>query len=222
MRHSKKALALAALALLQLSDAAIIKVYDPRGGRDYEAMARAAETLRERYLTDSGEPEGKGLAGGIDGFGYRIVPGSLVTPDLSMAPGSSAFFWSSTSYKYQPGFSFKGGTTVFQSASAKAGGGEALGKKAPGSAPAYATALNSASIAGGSLTLRYSLEKPALVSLRVTSVSGKSVGKWSWREGSAGVHARSVDARLSQGVYLVSWSSGGVRRTTRIRYDGSR
>lgn len=221
MKHHITVLALGTLVAFQVSGAAIIKVYDLKGNRDYDAMALVAEALKERQLAPSGEPETE-LEGEAQGFGYRIVPGSRMTPGLSLVPGSSSYFWSSTSYTFEPGFSFKGGGAMFNTAGTKTAPEEALKKEAPGALPVtYATALTSARVSGGSLQLRYTLERPAKVSLRIVGIDGKVAGRWSWRD-DAGAYARSVDARLAHGVYLMHWSGDGVTRTTRLAYDGSR
>lgn len=216
MKHNIMVMALGTLIVLQAPEATIIKVYDLKGNRDYDAMAQVAETLKTQ-VSKTGEPE-KAFEGEMQGFGYRIVPGTRVTPDLSLVPGSSSYFWSSMHYEYTPEFSFKGGTAVFRSATTRA-----KLSKPPAETPpvSYTTSFNAVSGPDGSLTLRYSLAQPARVTMSVTSLDGKTVGRWLWHEGSAGHHVRSVNAGLARGAYFIHWSGDGVKRTQRIIQKGA-
>jgi hypothetical protein len=225
LRSARKLIlpAMAAMALLQAeSHAVIIKVFGPLESANFAEMRAVAEALRDQWHAGGAEAVQNGTSTGIHGFRYEVAEGPVVPLSLSMTPGTAAYFWSDEGFRYERGFSFKGGRTAFGKPPGVRTG---LGKK-EGTAKAegllWTTGLKTASVNGSQVLLNYSLAKAAPVSLEIFAADGKVFKRWNWRDAEPGAYNKAFEiGRLPKsGTFFLRWTSGQnrvVKRLTIIR-----
>jgi hypothetical protein len=206
--------AVAALAFLLpiASFAVIIKVHGPSGNADPEGMKTAAAALRENW----NGPERGAASGTFNGFAYQIAPGPIVPRDFSPLPGTTTYLWSDETFRYESGFSFRGGPIAFGKPQAPRKALPSGGADAP--AVVWTTQLRSARLKGSVLQVDYSLETAGPVSFEVFGIDGRTFGRWNWRDGAAGAYTKTVEAgRLPRnGALYLRWTNGKTRAIRNI------
>jgi hypothetical protein len=148
------------------------------------------------------------------GSGALVAQGSeetMVTREQSIGPGQSVVYQFDGPVRIANGFEVRGGSVEF-----RFGGGltkpSSLNEKTKPS-----TTLTDATLQKGLLNLNYSLADAASVSVEVFGISGRSLGKWTWRE-EAGRHVRELQLKKSArgGLLFMRWSSGTHRVVRKV------
>ena len=210
MNRFLKTLSLAAAGLggLTLSaEALIIKVFDPKGGSDYAGMQTVVEDVRVRLAQKGSIPLE------INGYSIVVAEGNVMTSNLSLAPGSTAVFWSDKGVRYESGFSQAGGRATLQYGEIRS----AQAPKGPALARAPQDRLSGLTIAGSRLTLRYSLAAPGPVKVELFTAKGAVLQRWKWTESAAGAQSKTLDiGKLGQGRHFIRWSNGNYRAVRQL------
>lgn len=203
------------LALLQASHAIVIKVTASSEKVDRPSMERVATLLRESWNAD--EPEARQASGRINGFRFEIAEGPFVPQAFSMTPGTVAYFWSDQTFKFGQGFRFQGnGSMMFgKPLAAREEKPDTLMKAA---IEVWTTEFKGASLSASGLRLTYSLESAAPVTLVLSGIDGRALGRWKWTDGSAGSFSKTIQAdRLPQsGMVILNWTAGQSRVVKRL------
>jgi hypothetical protein len=213
LKKSLPAAGIAALALGALCAplyARIILVGGPAG------MTR--EELREAAVSLA---EGRATAEALEarGLKVKVSDGNVLSADLSPDWQGPTYVWGDGTVQFGAGFTSPPGTSFGNDRAP-------IPRAARGnSAARMPTALTSASLANGRLTVGYAVSGPGLVTVRAYGVNGKTFGRWTWQESSAGTRNRMLELRsdaLRGGPVWIRWTHGQTFAVRRLSVEASR
>jgi len=155
-----------------------------------------------------------------NGLTVRVAPRPILTPEFSVPPGVSAYFWSDTTYEWA-GIQMLGEQATFESrfpSADTARAADTVAQETPITpAKVWGTAFEGVSLNSRGLQLRYSLAASGPVSVEVYGLNGRTFRRWSWREDAPGRFQRTFDLEQQLGsVAFARWTYGKVQIIRRI------
>ena len=197
--------ALSSLVAPAVSHATMIAIYSrPGEPLAVEEAALLAQALKGNPATPQDEK-----------FIIRMVDISILSPDFSVPPRVSAYFWSDETFEYR-GFTMEGVESTFETANASTNNDKEVTSITIGKA--LRTELLGATLDSKRIEVRYVLSAPGRVSLELYDLNGSNLGRWNWRETASGSLQHTVDLNPGhRGIVLMRWNYGDVQTVRKIR-----
>jgi len=191
--------------------ATLVAIYSRPG----EALPRSPDSLVQACKLS---PAGLGSK-----FTFRISDSSVLSPEFSVPPGVSAYFWSDHTFEPR-GFMMQGVQATFLNAlpalTAQAlatpddtlAAGNLLTESVTGdkSGNLFRNEFQGVTLESNGLRLAYVLARPGPVSLEAFSLDGRTLRRWNWNDAASGAiqHFVAWPGR-PRGAYGIRWTPQG-------------
>lgn len=188
--------------------ATLVAIYSRPG----EALPRSPDSLVQAFKLNPTGLESR--------FTFRISDSSILSPEFSVPPGVSAYFWSDRTFEPR-GFLMQGVQATFLNAlpalaaQALAAPEDTLAAKnlltesVTGEKPGnlFRNHFQGITLEPDGLRLAYVLAQPGPVSLEAFSLDGRTLRRWNWNDAASGAIQHSVAwPDKPRGAYWIRWT----------------